>query len=54
MPYNNYIKQSKLAFQPVIGGIKGVVADVPWKFDQEGCRKALCHITILDELPLWF
>ncbi|KAG5629863.1 hypothetical protein H5410_001580, partial [Solanum commersonii] len=38
MPYNIVIKQSRLAFQPVIGE----------------CRKALCRMVILDELPFKF
>ncbi|KAH0698365.1 hypothetical protein KY285_015061 [Solanum tuberosum] len=54
MPYNIDIKQSKLAFQPIIGGNKGDVVVVPWKFDQEECRKALCRMVIIDELPFRF
>lgn len=54
MSYNIDIKQSKLAFQPVIWGNKGDVAVVPWKFEQEECRKALCRMVILDELPFRF
>jgi len=54
MPYNIDIKQSKLAFQPMIGGNKGDVVVVPWKFDQEECRKALCRMVIIDELPFRF
>lgn len=54
MPYNIDTKQAKLAFQPVIGGNKGDVAIVPWKFDQEECRKALCRMIIIDELPFRF
>ncbi|XP_070055706.1 zinc finger BED domain-containing protein RICESLEEPER 4-like [Nicotiana tomentosiformis] len=46
--------QSKLAFQPVPGGNKGDIAVVPWKFDQEQCRKALCRMVIVDELPFIF
>ncbi|KAH0766223.1 hypothetical protein KY290_002212 [Solanum tuberosum] len=54
MPYNIDINQSKLAFQPIIGGNKGDVVVVPWKFDQEECRKALCRMVIIDELPFRF
>ncbi|XP_070049406.1 uncharacterized protein [Nicotiana tomentosiformis] len=46
--------QSKLAFQPVLMGNKGDIAVVPWKFDQEQCRKALCRMVIIDELPFSF
>uniref|UniRef100_A0A3Q7HLN4 DUF659 domain-containing protein n=1 Tax=Solanum lycopersicum TaxID=4081 RepID=A0A3Q7HLN4_SOLLC len=44
MPYNIDIKQSKLAFQLMIGGNKGDVVVVPWKFYQEECRKVFCCI----------
>ena len=54
MPYNIDIRQSRLAFQPMIGGNKGDVVVVPWKFDQEECRKALCRMVIIDELPFRF
>ena len=54
MPYNIDIKQSRLTFQPMIGGNNGVVVVVPWKFDQEECRKALCRMVIIDELPFRF
>ncbi|XP_049385960.1 zinc finger BED domain-containing protein RICESLEEPER 1-like [Solanum stenotomum] len=54
MPYNIDIKQSKLAFQPIIGSNKGDVVVVPWEFDQEKCRKALCRMVIIDELPFRF
>ncbi|KAH0725541.1 hypothetical protein KY284_001406 [Solanum tuberosum] len=54
MPYNIDIKQSRLAFQPMIGSNKGDVDVVPWKFDQQKCRKVLCRMVILDELPFRF
>ena len=34
MPYNIDIKQSRLTFQPMIGGNNGDVVVVPWKFDR--------------------
>ena len=54
MPYNIDIRQSRLAFQPMIGGNKGDVVVVPWKFDQEECRKVLNRMVISDELPFRF
>ena len=54
MPYNIDITQSRLSFQPMIGGNKGDVVVVPWKFDQEDCRKSLCRLVIIDELPFRF
>uniref|UniRef100_A0A3Q7G0U9 HAT C-terminal dimerisation domain-containing protein n=1 Tax=Solanum lycopersicum TaxID=4081 RepID=A0A3Q7G0U9_SOLLC len=35
-------------------GNNGDFVVVPWKFDQEECRKALCRIVIIDELPFRF
>ncbi|PHT44243.1 hypothetical protein CQW23_18268 [Capsicum baccatum] len=54
IPCNVDTRQSKIAFQPVTGGNKGDVSIVSWKFDQEECRKALCRMIILDELPFRF
>ncbi|KAM3303723.1 hypothetical protein P3S67_014753 [Capsicum chacoense] len=53
-PCNVDTRQSKIAFQSVTGGNKGDVSIVSWKFDQEECRKALCRMIILDELPFRF
>lgn len=54
MPYNIDIKQLRLAFQPMIWGNNGDVVVVPWKFDQEECRKALCCMVIIDVLHFRF
>ncbi|KAM3288286.1 hypothetical protein P3S67_021716 [Capsicum chacoense] len=54
IPCNVDTRQSKIAFQPVTGGNNGDVSIVSWKFDQEECRKALCRMIILDELPFRF
>nr|XP_009790662.1 PREDICTED: zinc finger BED domain-containing protein RICESLEEPER 4-like [Nicotiana sylvestris] len=54
MPLDVAKSQSKLGFNPIPGGNKGDVAVVPWKFDQEQCRKALCRMVIVDELPFSF
>ncbi|KAM3281102.1 hypothetical protein P3S67_028122 [Capsicum chacoense] len=54
IPCNVDTRQSKIAFQSVTGGNKGDVSIVSWKFDQEECRKALCRMIILDELPFRF
>ncbi|XP_019232412.1 PREDICTED: zinc finger BED domain-containing protein RICESLEEPER 2-like, partial [Nicotiana attenuata] len=47
-------KQSNLGFQSAPGGSQGDVAVVTWKFEQEECRKALCRMVIVDELPFSF
>ncbi|XP_070036204.1 zinc finger BED domain-containing protein RICESLEEPER 1-like [Nicotiana tomentosiformis] len=54
IPLNVETSQSKLAFQPVPGDNKGDIAVVPWKYDQEQWRKALCSMVIIDELPFSF
>ncbi|KAM3338049.1 zinc finger BED domain-containing protein RICESLEEPER 2-like [Capsicum galapagoense] len=36
------------------GGVAGDVAVVSWKFEQEQCRRALCRMVIVDELPFRF
>ena len=54
IPCNIDIKQSRLAFQPIIGVNNGDVVVVPWKFNQEEYRKALCRMVIIDELPFGF
>ncbi|XP_060216734.1 zinc finger BED domain-containing protein RICESLEEPER 1-like [Lycium barbarum] len=47
-------KQSTIGFKSIPGGTQGDVAVVSWKFDQEECRKALCCMVIVDELPFSF
>ncbi|XP_019244340.1 PREDICTED: zinc finger BED domain-containing protein RICESLEEPER 1-like [Nicotiana attenuata] len=47
-------KQSNLGFQSAPGGSQGDVAVAAWKFDQEKCRKVLCRMVIVDELPFSF
>ncbi|KAM3305828.1 zinc finger BED domain-containing protein RICESLEEPER 2-like [Capsicum chacoense] len=36
------------------GGFAGDVAIISWKFEQEQCRRALCRMVIVDELPFRF
>ncbi|XP_070049839.1 zinc finger BED domain-containing protein RICESLEEPER 2-like [Nicotiana tomentosiformis] len=47
-------KTIKFRFSICFGGSQGDVAVVTWKFDQEECRKALCRMVIVDELPFNF
>ncbi|PHT52955.1 hypothetical protein CQW23_07417 [Capsicum baccatum] len=47
-------KQSNLASKSISGGSQGDVVVMSWKFDQEECRKALCHVVIIYELPFSF
>uniref|UniRef100_A0A1S4DFN6 Zinc finger BED domain-containing protein DAYSLEEPER-like n=1 Tax=Nicotiana tabacum TaxID=4097 RepID=A0A1S4DFN6_TOBAC len=54
MPLDVAKSQSKIGFNPILGGNKGDVTVVPWKFDQEKCRKAFCRMGIVDELPFSF
>ncbi|XP_070019485.1 zinc finger BED domain-containing protein RICESLEEPER 2-like [Nicotiana tabacum] len=54
MPLDVAKSQSKIAFKPIPGGNKGDVDIIPWKFDQEQCRKALYRMVIVDELPFSF
>ncbi|XP_070004148.1 uncharacterized protein [Nicotiana sylvestris] len=51
-PYNVEKGQKLLQYQALPGGNKGDL--IPWKFDQEECRMALCGMVIVDELPFSF
>ncbi|KAH0713710.1 hypothetical protein KY289_009669 [Solanum tuberosum] len=44
----------KNGFQSVQGGNTSDVVVVSWKFEQEQCRRALCRMVIVDELPFKF
>uniref|UniRef100_A0A1U7XB00 Zinc finger BED domain-containing protein RICESLEEPER 2-like n=1 Tax=Nicotiana sylvestris TaxID=4096 RepID=A0A1U7XB00_NICSY len=48
-PYKAEGSQTTLGFQPQ--GLTGDVSVIPWKFDQEACRRALARMIIKDELP---
>ncbi|XP_070025760.1 zinc finger BED domain-containing protein RICESLEEPER 1-like [Nicotiana sylvestris] len=48
-PHKPETSQTKLAFQPK--GQTGDVSLIPWKFDQEACRRALARMIIIDEQP---
>uniref|UniRef100_A0A3Q7GWL2 Uncharacterized protein n=1 Tax=Solanum lycopersicum TaxID=4081 RepID=A0A3Q7GWL2_SOLLC len=50
----NYCKKEYFADTKDHGGNNGDVVVVPWKVDQEECRKALCRMVIIDELPFKF
>ncbi|XP_015081266.1 zinc finger BED domain-containing protein DAYSLEEPER-like [Solanum pennellii] len=46
--------QTQIGFQSVQGGNTCDVVVVSWKFEQEQCRRALCRMVIVDELPFKF
>ncbi|XP_070026447.1 zinc finger BED domain-containing protein RICESLEEPER 1-like [Nicotiana sylvestris] len=48
-PHKSETSQTKLAFQSK--GQTGDVSLIPWKFDQEACRRALARMIIIDEQP---
>ncbi|XP_070022225.1 zinc finger BED domain-containing protein DAYSLEEPER-like [Nicotiana sylvestris] len=48
-PYKEEGSQTTLGFQPK--DLTGDVSVIPWKFDQETCRRALARMIIKDELP---
>ncbi|XP_073032144.1 zinc finger BED domain-containing protein RICESLEEPER 2-like isoform X2 [Primulina eburnea] len=50
-PCNLETKQAKIAFQNIS---KDQVTINAWRFDQEGCRKALAKMILVDELPFSF
>jgi len=50
-PHKVDTSQQRLAFQPKKGGQTGDVSVIPWKFDQEACRKDLARMIIIDEQP---
>ncbi|XP_016501449.1 uncharacterized protein LOC107819810 [Nicotiana tabacum] len=50
-PYKAKGSQKTLGFQP--HGLTGDVLVIPWKFDQEACRRDLARMIIKDELPLF-
>ncbi|XP_059315440.1 uncharacterized protein LOC132066065 [Lycium ferocissimum] len=54
IPRNVDTNQAQLVFKPVKVGGKGDVVVAAWKFNQETCRKALCRMVIIDELPFRF
>ncbi|KAM3338045.1 zinc finger BED domain-containing protein RICESLEEPER 2-like [Capsicum galapagoense] len=56
MPRNQTVdkNQTEIGFQSVQGGVAGDVAVVSWKFEQEQCRRSLCRMVIVDELPFRF
>ncbi|XP_075503957.1 zinc finger BED domain-containing protein RICESLEEPER 2-like [Primulina tabacum] len=50
-PCNVETKQAKIAFQNIS---KDHIIINAWRFDQEGCRKALAKMILVDELPFSF
>ncbi|XP_049378174.1 zinc finger BED domain-containing protein RICESLEEPER 2-like [Solanum stenotomum] len=46
--------QTQIGFKTVQRGDTDDVVVVSWKFEQEQCRKALCRMVIVDELPFKF
>ncbi|KAH0712018.1 hypothetical protein KY289_007977 [Solanum tuberosum] len=54
MPKSVDKSQTQIGFQSVQGGNTSDVVVVSWKFEQEQCRRALCRMVIVDELPFKF